>query len=160
MLRSPLWEITKWMLDVVDMVFDTLMTIATFDILNNNFIMNWYFVLCGLIGFFVLIRLLVVMTKSYFNEEYASKTSIINTLMKIALITLIISLVPVAIGYIASITNSFLDSLGVLNGDEQFRMSDAIVKSMGIEEGVDWRTIKINERSGWFGAYKYDFNFF
>ena len=125
MLRLALWLFTSVCLRVCDYVYGILASFFRLNLGDFSWVWKIYWVLAGAIGVFVLIRLAIVLFRSYYSDDSVQKLSGSGLLNRMIMIGLITTLMPVVLPMFSTITSSVTDYMNM--GDVQ--PSDILIES-------------------------------
>lgn len=124
-LRTVLWIFTSVCLRVCDYVYGILASFFKLNLTDFSWVWTIYWVLAGAIGVFVLIRLAIVLFRSYYSEDSVQKLSGSGLLNRMLMIGLITTLMPVVLPMFSTITSAATDYMSM--GDVQ--PSDILIES-------------------------------
>lgn len=124
-LRMALWLFTSVCLRVCDYVYGILASFFRLNLGDFSWVWKIYWVLAGAIGVFVLIRLAIVLFRSYYSDDSVQKLGGSGLLNRMIMIGLITTLMPVVLPMFSTITSSVTDYMNM--GDVQ--PSDILIES-------------------------------
>lgn len=130
-IRNIIWGIIKTLLWGVDTIWDVVIRIARIDFYNKGSISSWF----AVAGVFLILFITYRVVKIYFyfmlNDGYRQKVQPIRTVMMIGVTSLILSLAPIGMQYVNSVSIDLINGIGMfLPTDVQtVKVSDVLMET-------------------------------
>ena len=152
LVRDFIWGMAEFALSVMDSAYSIIYNLATMKIFEFTFISQWYYTLCGLIVFFVIIRLFAMYFADLVKEDTPMQIKLtpIEVLIRIAVIALVIALTPTFFSYFTDIGVSFIENIDLVTSQastmDDFKPSQIILENMLPESDITIDTFEINRK--------------
>lgn len=117
-IRWLVWGLTSAALTLMDTCYDLVLKIASADFLSSSTVWQWYYVIMTFLGVFIVVRVAALFFKYSFDEEFRDKVSVSNLLTKLIAIAIVVTLLPMAVGFVSKVSIWSLNNINMVIGTQ------------------------------------------
>lgn len=128
-LRSVLWFVARFSLMVIDFAYDTLLEIYRIDLTDFPFIWDWFRGISILLFIFILIRLVFMYFRTFYDDEAIERLDGIGILRRLFSISVIMVMLPVMLPGLSNISSSLVEKLPEIVGVGENRPSTILIQA-------------------------------
>ena len=110
-IRWILWLIAGFILGITDFVYQTMFSLFGLRVTDFEWIWDFEKIVMSALGLFILARIVVMMLKSWYDDEYMERISGMSLLTRIIMIVFILTFMPVILPTISDFTATAIDKL-------------------------------------------------
>lgn len=96
---------------ILDLIWDMVLRIATLDIGSFSWLKDWYAVMAVTLSMFITFRVIKIVLKNMFDEDYHEKVKPVKMIIMIIVASIVTSLMPIMYSYACSITTDAIDNI-------------------------------------------------
>ena len=128
-LRSVLWFVARFSLMVIDFAYDTLLEIYRIDLTDFPFIWDWFRGISILLFILILIRLVFMYFRTFYDDEAIERLDGIGILRRLFSISVIMVMLPVMLPGLSNISSSLVEKLPEIVGVGENRPSTILIQA-------------------------------
>ena len=110
-IRWILWLIAGFILGLTDFMYRTMFSLFGLKVTDFEWIWDFEKVVMSALGLFVLCRIIVMLLKSWYDDEYMERISGLSLLTRIFMIVFVLTFLPVIVPVVSDFTASAIEML-------------------------------------------------
>lgn len=126
--RIVMWFFASFILKLMDWLYEVVQSFFGLQLSEFDWIWNWYWVICAMVGVFILLRILVMLFQAFYNDDAIQKLNgvIVNRMI---MVFLVITLIPVIMPTFSTLASESAQLFPKIISTEDVKPSDIIIEA-------------------------------